>query len=387
MNRNDFKAFLPIIILSLSTGCKRPAVSADLPAGIPVDLAPKDNPFSPEKAVLGRFLFYDKRISGDETMACASCHSISLSLTDQKAIPKGIPSGTGTPLPRSAPNLTNAGFTKSYTWINPGLTLLEAQALVPLFLDNVAIELGLAGRESEALDRLRKVDYYQEMFKTAFPDDKDPFTIVNVVRAIASFERTFVSFDAPFDRFEKGDRSALNPRAQRGREIFFSEQAKCSQCHSGRFFSDAQDPAASPTDYLHNNGIHASYPDASANMGLAEITHQKSDSGKFKTPTLRNVALTYPFMHDGSITCDASLQKQPGVYSEACARQALGRVIDNYAGGGKKNQFQDKRVSGFELKPVDREALTEFLLSLTDQSFLSRPFYQTPRPGDSHFVQ
>lgn len=381
---------LLLVATTLAVGACKPKGSptdADLPDGIPQDLAPPDNAFSKEKAVLGRFLFYDKRLSGDQTMGCASCHTAALAFTDQKILPRGIPNSKGGLGPRNSPNLTNTAFTKTYTWINPGLKILEAQALVPIFLDNVAIELGLAGKEDKAIAMLRKEDYYQAMFKAAFPEDSDPFIMPNIVRAIGSFERTFISFDSPYDQYEKGNKTALSDKALQGKDLFFSEKIGCSQCHSGRFFTDAQDRQSKNEDFFHNNGIHDKFPDASGNEGLSEVSHQKSDLGKFKTPTLRNVALTYPFMHDGSIDCDANLRQPEGKYSEACARQSLGRVIDHYAVGGKKHPNQDKRITGFTITPAEKESLVEFLLSLSDQKFLSRPFYRTPRPNDPNFVQ
>ncbi len=375
-----------LILVSFFFGCNRSKIDIEIPESVPASLVPADNSFTKEKAVLGRFLFYDKRLSGDDTMSCASCHDVSLAFTDGMVRPRGIPNREGGLGPRNAPNLTNAGFSKSYTWINPGLKQLENQALVPLFLDNIAIEMGLAGKENQALEKIKKEDNYQELFAAAFPHEENRFTIGNVVRAIASFERTFISFNSPYDHYINGDNSAISESAISGKDLFFSDQLKCSQCHSGKFFSDAQDRESKNKKYFHDNGIHNKYPDNTNNVGLSEVSLSSKDVGKFKTPTLRNVAYTYPFMHDGSISCNKSLQKENGTsYSEKCARQALSRVIDNYAKGGKKSTNQDTRISGFSISPKEKKDLIEFLLTLSDPSFLSQPFYRNPRPDDPHF--
>jgi cytochrome c peroxidase len=386
-NRKILRLFISLFVLFLFITCKKGEAEFSLPVqdGIPTSLAPADNVFSQQKAVLGRYLFYDKRLSGDQTMSCASCHDSSLAFTDGNVLPRGIPDRKGGFSPRNSPNLTNTGYTRTYTWINPGLNMLEAQAMVPIFLDNAAIELGLAGKEAKAIELIKKETYYQEMFPKAFPDIKDPINIPQIVAAIASFERTFVSFNSGYDQFEKGNSGAITEKAKKGKTLFFSEDLKCSKCHSGKFFTDAQDPAKKNEEYMHDNGLHNKYPDSTKNEGLSEVSHITADVGKFKTPTLRNVALTYPYMHDGSINCDKNVQGEVGTYSEKCARQALKRVIENYASGGKKGMNQDKRITGFKITESEKDDLVEFLLSLTDQSFVTNTFYQNPMPSDPMF--
>lgn len=378
---NIIKNFLFVLIFL--TACSKNKNRIALPEGIPKHLSPPDNSFTEEKALLGRFLFYDRRLSGDETMSCASCHNPVLAFTDGKIRPRGIPDKKGQLGPRNTPNLTNTAYTKSYTWINPGLQILESQALVPLFLDNTTVEMGLASKDREAVEKIKQEGYYREMFANAFPGEDNPIHIGNIIKAIASFERTFISFNSPYDLYISGKKNALSPSAVNGKEIFFSKKANCSKCHSGKYFSDAQDDDRSQKEYFHNNGIHSLYTDSSGNEGLSEITLNIKDRGKFKTPTLRNVSVTYPYMHDGSITCDSAYQIKTGEYNSKCAEQALRRVIDHYSSSGKTR-------SNSEIKPVyltykEKEDLLQFLFSLTDESFLRNEYYQNPMPGNPNF--
>ncbi len=277
----------------------------DLPPGFPVPRVPADNPMSLVKVQLGRYLFYDKRISVNGTISCATCHRQELAFTDGKLRPQGA---TGKTLPRSSMSLVNVAYSAVLTWSRPHLHSLEQQALVPLLAEE-PVELGMSGRAREFLGLLRGDHAYRILFRRAFPGEPDPFTIANVCKAIACFERSIISARSPYDRYHYGgDPNAISDAAKRGEVLFFTDTlAACYRCHGGFNFSDAVDyagRAATPAPF-HNNGLvqpaRARSPIQLPNLGIYEFTHRPDDVGKFKAPTLRNIALTGPYMHDGSI--------------------------------------------------------------------------------------
>jgi cytochrome c peroxidase len=342
-----------------------------LPPGVPKPRVPADNPMSREKVELGRHLFFDTRLSRNETQSCASCHDPARAFTDGLAQSTG---STGDGTPRSSMSLANVGYLTTLTWANPALVELEDQALVPIFSED-PVELGFAGNESELLARLENDPLYVELFEAAFPGE--PISLGSMVRAIASFERTILSFDAPYDRYAYGGQAgALSDAALRGRELFFSEELECFHCHGGFNFSDsvAHEGTAIVETMFHNTGLYnlggnGAYPDP--NTGLYEITGVASDMGRFRAPTLRNVAVTAPYMHDGSI---ATLEEVIDHYA------AGGRTIASgpNAGVGSDNPFKSEFVNGFELTASERADLVAFLESLTDQAFLERASLTNP---------
>ncbi len=334
----------------------------ELPSGFPVPRVPADNPMSVVKVQLGRYLFYDKRISVNQTMSCATCHRQEVAFTDGKPTPAGA---TGQALPRNSMSLVNVAYSAVLTWSRPHLHSLEQQALVPLLAEE-PVELGMSGRARKFLGALRLDSTYQTLFPQAFPGERDPYSIANVCKAIASFERSIISARSPYDRYHYGgDRNAISDAAKRGEVLFFTDTlAACYRCHGGFNFSDAVDyagHAAAPVTF-HNNGLYNlpglfSYPPP--NLGIYEFTRRAEDVGKFKAPTLRNIALTGPYMHDGSIlTLDA--------------------VIAHYASGGRKNPNQDQRVRVLPLTPRNRRDLLAFLESLTDEEVTRDPRFATP---------
>jgi cytochrome c peroxidase len=374
-------------LLSLAGGCgdgapavptgAEPALGIDPPPGFPAQRVSADNPYSLEKARLGRYLFYDRRLSGNETQSCGSCHQQHLAFTDGRATGLG---STRESHSRGAMSLANVGYYSALTWANPLQRELERQALVPLFGES-PVELGLVGREGEMLDRLRRDRRYQELFPAAFPADEEPFTVANVTRAIATFERTLISADSPFDRRARGDRSAMSESALRGQGLFFSERLECFHCHGGYAFSDSVVSASSAFDEtaFHNTGLYnvdgrGAYP--AGNTGVREVTGRAEDMGRFRAPTLRNIAVTAPYMHDGSI---ATLE---GVLDHYAAG---GRTIRSgpFAGVGADNPLKSGFVSGFSLTPQERADVIAFLEALTDERFLRDPRFADPF-GNEH---
>ncbi len=344
-----------------------------LPKGFPEPAVPADNPMSVEKVELGRRLFYDRRMSANDTTACASCHDQARAFSDGLALPEG---STGERLPRNAMGLANVAYAVTYTWANPTLDTLERQALVPLF-GEAPVELGWTGRENEILARLRDDEALRGAFGRAFAGEGDPVTTANVAKALASFERTLVSGGSAYDRYTYGgDAGALSAAAKRGLELFFSEKLECYHCHSGVTFSASfrsKDTRVREPGF-HNNGLYnvdgrGAYP--ADNPGLNEFTNEPRDMGKFRVPGLRNVALTAPYMHDGSI---ASLAEVLDHYA------AGGRNVEGgpRAGDGRVNPFKDALVRAFPLAEGERADVIAFLESLTDEAFVTDPRFAPP---------
>jgi cytochrome c peroxidase len=357
----------------------------DLPNGFQAPRVPDDNPMTIEKVELGRLLFYDTRMSGNETYACASCHQQAKAFTDGLEVAVG---STGQLHPRNSMNLTNTGYASALTWANPIVLTLEQQALLPMF-GETPVELGLSGKEDELLARFRADSRYVRMFAEAFPDESDPFSIDDVTKAIGCFERTLISGNSAYDRYTFGiDDNALSVSALRGYDLFFSEKLECFHCHGGFNFSASTTHAGTVfTEVSYsNNGLYnidgmGGYPPS--NRGLYDTTFIPEDMGKFKPPTLRNIAVTAPYMHDGSI---ATLDEVIDHYA------AGGRTITDgpYAGNGSTNPFKSGFVKGFTLTAQEKQDVLAFLNSLTDEEFLTNPrfadpFTQVTCPGDCNY--
>lgn len=372
-----WKASAALLAL-LAVGCggkdapPAPAYEWKLPAGFPEPFVPEDNPMSEEKVQLGRHLFYDTRLSGNGTQACASCHEQRRAFTDAKVTPVG---STGDHVPRNAPGLANVAYLSTYTWANPQLESLEAQALVPLF-NEIPTELGLAPRLDEVLERLRADARYPELFRAAFPDAAEPVSKDAIVKALASFQRTLLSGSSPYDRYLRGEASAMSPSAKRGMELFFGERAECYHCHSGPHLTNSfrSKDTRLPERQFFNTGLYnvdgnGAYPPD--NPGLFEFTRKASDQGRFRVPPLRNVALTAPYMHDGSIpTLEAVIDHYT----------AGGRDVTEgpFTGDGRANPNKDPLVRPFTLSASERADLVAFLESLTDTDFTQDPRFSNP---------
>jgi len=343
-----------------------------LPPNVPPPPVPADNPMTPEKFELGRYLFYDKRLSGNGTQACASCHQQHRAFSD--GLPRSVGS-TGEAHPRNAQSLTNVAWNATLTWANPLLTEVEQQILVPLF-GEFPVEMGVVGKEQLVLDRLRADARYRQMFAAAFPNARDPITWKHVVYALATFTRGLVSFNSPYDRYLAGDQGALSPAALRGMRLFFSEDLECHHCHTG--FNLSASTTFSGAVFIErpffNTGLYnldgkGAYPPD--NEGVKEVTNDPTDMGRFRPPTLRNVALTAPYMHDGSI---ATLEAVIRFYERGGRRIARGP----HAGDGRLSPLKNGLVSGFKLSNQERRDLLAFLESLTDESFITDPRYSDP---------
>lgn len=379
-SRRFTRTIVLVLVFLCSIGLSRSLASSnlpqpyqwDLPAWAPRPVVPADNPMTAEKVELGRHLFYEKRLSATGNFSCASCHDQKLAFTDGKPVSVGA---TGENHPRNSMSLANIAYNSVLTWANPLMTRLETQMLVPLFGEH-PIELGLAGKEDQVLALLEQDPTYRKLFTAAF-GQKNAITINHLTQALASFERTLISFNSPYDRYRyKGDKNAISAAAKRGEALFHSERLECFHCHGGLNFSDSikHERLAFTEIAFHNTGLYnidgkGSYPPH--NTGVYEITQNPSDMGRFKAPTLRNIALTAPYMHDGSIE---SLEAAIDHY------RAGGRTLSSgeYAGVGSENPFKSQFISGFEITETEKQDLLAFLHSLTDGSFIQNPKFSDP---------
>jgi len=347
-----------------------------LPKGFPVPYVPANNPLTAEKAALGRHLFYDKRLSGNGTASCSSCHEQARAFTDARIV--GIGS-TGQAHPRNSMSLANVAYASSMSWANPVLRTLESQAPVPMFGIDPIVELGIKGKEDVVVAALRAEPKYGPLFRAAFPAAPDPVTLDNVVLALASFQRTFISGRSRFDRFQyDGDTNALTAQEKRGLVLFGSETLECFHCHGGFNFTDSVVYQGVPLGdtHFHNTGPYhiggaGGFP--VGNHRRIALPGVPSDMGKFKAPTLRNIEKTAPYMHDGSI---ATLEDVVEHYA------AGGRTMPSgpSAGVGRTNPFKSGFIVSFDIPAADKAALIAFLRSLTDEAFLSDPALSNPWP-------
>lgn len=344
----------------------------NLPPGFPTPVVPDNNPMSEAKVQLGRHLFYDTRLSGNRTFSCASCHKQDRAFAD--ALPRGVGS-TGEMHPRGSMSLANIAYSPALTWANPLMKQLEQQALVPMFGED-PVELGLSGLDAELLARVRSEARYRTLFAAAFPGSDSAVTLQHITQAIASFQRTLISGRSPYDAYKRGVKMALNASARRGEELFFAEKTECFHCHGGFNFTGTVNYVGKGFVEVefHNTGLYnidgkGAYP--APNTGIEAVTNNPEDMGKFKAPSLRNIAVTAPYMHDGSI---ATLEEVIEHYN------AGGRTIRTgpHAGVGADNPLKSEFIRPMGLTPQEKRDLVAFLRSLTDTTFLHDPRFANP---------
>ncbi|MEZ5669056.1 MAG: di-heme enzyme [Alphaproteobacteria bacterium] len=333
---------------------------AGWPGAVPPP-APADNPTTPAKVELGRHLFFDSRLSGPGYMSCGTCHRPELGFSDGRPVAIG---STGQAHPRNTPGLANVGYFAVLTWADPAETALETQSSAPLFGREPIVEMMTDSRRAEVLRRFEGDAVYRRLFAAAFPETGGAIDFASIQRALAAFQRTLISDDSPYDRFARdGEAGAMSAAAQRGLALFASERLHCVACHVPPHFTDAATGA-----HFHNTGLYnldgaGGLP--AGNRGLIDRTGAPGDMGRFRTPSLRNVAVTAPYMHDGSIA-------------------TLDAVVDAYAAGGRaavdgaRSPLASPLVAGFALTPGERADLIAFLEALTDDGFLTDERLQSP---------
>ncbi len=298
----------------------RPEIPLGLDLYLPV---PEDNPLRPERVALGRRLFFDPVLSRDRSLACAGCHDPERAFTDGRALSVGVSGRVGT---RSVPTIVNRAYGSSFFW-DGRISTLEEQVLQPI-QDPKELDMPIR----DVVVRLRRDREYSERFQAVF--GRIP-TDVDLANALASYVRTILSGDAPIDLYLGGDLDALSDRAREGLRIF-QGKANCSECHLGPTFTDER---------FHNTGV--AWRDGELrDQGRFAVTGVEPDRGAFKTPTLRNVERTAPYMHDGSLA-------------------TLDEVIDFYDRGGNANPHRDPEIRPLDLTAEEKQALLAFLRSLS----------------------
>lgn len=298
-----------------------------IPVGFPEMNFPENNQYSTERWELGKKLFYEKRLSIDNSISCGSCHAPSLSFSDSVAFSRGANNTIGT---RNAPSLANVGY-QPYFMREGAVPTLEMQVLVPIQEQNEFAHNILKISELLMTDSI-----YSSMSRAAYQRELDPFVIT---RALSVFERTIISGSSAYDRYQyQRDLAALNQNEKRGMELFFSERTNCSTCHSGFNFTNYS---------FENNGLDSIYTDP----GRSRLTGLASDVAKFKVPSLRNVSLTAPYMHNGRFN-------------------SLIEVVEHYNSGGENHMNKSNLITPLQLSVQEKSDLVAFLQSLTDENFV-----------------
>lgn len=312
----------------------------EAPLGLDEDLIviPKDNPLTKGKIDLGKLLFFDKRLSKNNTIACGSCHMPSIGFTDGQPVSTGIHRFQGG---RSAPASINRLFSTSQFWDGRAATL-EEQSIGPFVSP---VEHGFANH-AELVEKLNSINGYQILFQNVF---QGPITKERVGQALASFQRTILSGNSPYDRYDYGgEDGAVSPAAKRGLKLFL-KKARCTRCHSGFNFTDEK---------FHNLGID--WDTEHIDLGRYAVTKNPEEIGAFKTPTLREVSRTAPYMHNGRFA-------------------TLRQVVDFYDAGGIKNPHQDNTIISLHLTEQEKEDLVEFLQALSGEGWQMEPPSKFPK--------
>jgi len=300
----------------------------EIPVGFPSIVHPEGNEYSKERWKLGKKLFYDPILSKDGLISCASCHDPSFSFSDNRDVSIGSDGLLGS---RNAPSLANVAYHPYYTR-EGGIPTLEMQILVPIqehneFNNNIVL----------IADTLSKINEYVQMAQLAYDQEPNAFVIT---RALSQFERSLISGQSAYDlEMNYGIEASMSESAIRGMKLFESERTNCSSCHSGFNFTNYS---------FENNGLYTDYPD----NGRERLTQDPADRARFKVPSLRNVALTSPYMHDGSMA-------------------TLGEIIDHYNTGGKVHQNKSETIRPLNLSPEEKSDLLAFLDALTDHKFVN----------------
>jgi cytochrome c peroxidase len=338
MKKGIFVGFGLLFLLACQKE-QQPAVPTEpepllaVPAGFPFPNFPADNELTASRFALGKRLFYDVALSRDSSISCASCHAPARAFSDSVAFSPGAGGAAGK---RNSPTLANVGYQPYFTR-EGGVPTLEMQILVPIqehneFDFNILL----------IADRLKSDTSYVRLSHEAYGRDPDFYVIT---RAIACYERTLISGQSPYDEFFfQGKANALTVSERRGMDLFFSNKTNCSGCHAGFNFSNYA---------FENNGLYENYPDS----GRFILTEDSSDIARFKVPTLRNVGVTAPFMHDGSFS-------------------SLSEVIEHYNSGGKNHPQKSPLVRYLGLTVQEKADLVAFLGSLTDEHFIANPKFQ-----------
>ncbi|MCS7027967.1 MAG: c-type cytochrome [Bacteroidia bacterium] len=305
----------------------------NIPPGFPIPRIPADNPLTAEKVELGRKLFYDPQLSNARTISCASCHIPEYAFADTARFSRGDKGQIGK---RNAPSLANVAYQTELFWDGANPSLEKQILAVLLNHDEFDIEI------TEVENRIRADESYKPLFQAAF---NGVINITTITQAIASFERTLISGNSKYDKYLRGQ-ATLTPSELNGMRLFFDEKGECFHCHNGFNFTNFK---------YHNTGLDS----ITIDEGRYRTTGIEEDKGKFKTPSLRNVALTAPYMHDGRF-------------------KTLEEVIEHYNRGGKNHPYKDGDIFPLNLTEQEKKDIVNFLKTLTDEEFINNPAFKRP---------
>ena len=338
MFRRIFQGAAAVALAALCSAASSADKPPRAPLGLPKMEWPKDNPYSTAKAELGRNLYFDKRLSADGTISCATCHEAQYGFTDGSPVSEGIRGQKGT---RSAPTVINRAFSQAQFWDGRAPTL-EEQAKGP-----IANPIEMGNTHEAAVATLQKIPGYAPLFVQAFGTNE--IDIDRVAKAIATFERTIFSGNSPYDRYKKGDKKAMTPEQVHGMSVFF-DKAKCDRCHENANFT---------LNAYNNIGVGMDKPDP--DLGRYTVTKDPRDWGVFKVPTLREIEHTAPYMHDGSL-------------------KTLEDVVDYYDKGGVPNKNLDSNIRKLNLSDPEKKDLVAFLKALSGEGWQhAQPPAQLPQ--------
>jgi len=318
---------VPVLLLLPTLALGQKGKSKKEPLGLVPIIWPAENPYSPEKAELGRLLYFDPRLSADGAVSCATCHDPKFAFTDGAPVSTGIKGQKGG---RSAPTVINRAYSLAQFWDGRAATL-ELQAVGPM-----ANPIEMGNTHEGVVAKLKAIPGYSPLFASAF--GTEGVTLDRAAMAIATFERTILSGNAPYDRYKAGNKSAMTPSQIRGMKVFV-DKARCDQCHEGVNFT---------SNMYANLGVGSDKP--TPDEGRFTVTKDPKDWGAFKTPTLREIEHTGPYMHDGSL-------------------KTLDEVVDFYDKGGKPNKNLDEKVKKLNLTDADKKDLVAFLKALSGEGW------------------
>lgn len=336
------KSFFYIFILSLIVfSCKKESnfkgkeldkvYVLDLPAGFPMPVIPEDNILTEARVELGKKLFFDPILSKDYSISCASCHHPEKAFSDTVSLSKGVENRKGL---RNSPSLANIAY-NDFFFKDGGVPTMELQVVAPI-QDHNEMDINIL----DVTERLKRIDDYVRLSKLAYDKEPGPFVIT---RAISAYERTLISGNSDFDKFNNGNTLALTASEKRGLALFSSNKTNCSSCHSGFNFTN---------NTFHDVGLYQNYSDS----GRMRVTLLETDRNKFAVPSLRNVEVTSPYMHDGSL-------------------ESLEKVVDFFDSGGHISLNKSNLVKPLNLTHTEKTDLVNFLKSLTDEEFLTNREY------------
>lgn len=335
-----------------------------------------DNEFiNKQKILLGKYLFFDRRLSANNTKSCGTCHNPAFAFTDGYKRSLGAYADLHQ---RNTAPLFNLAQVKFLTAADSSLHTAFQQMDNPLF-NTHPVEMGAGIQEQKLFVKLMGDPLYKTFFANCFPAEKNAVNWVNIKTAVSNFVNMIVSYDSPFDKYQRGDSNALSITQKKGKQLFYSAALQCTQCHGGQNFStSAVTDKENDTIFYFNTGLYnvdnkSEYPNY--DEGLYEHTNNVKDKGKYKVPTLRNLAFTAPYYHDGSA---ASLMEVINNYAAGGRKIMVGQD----KGNGAKNKYKHPLIKGFIISENEKKDIINFLLALSDSALVKNPAYQNPFAED-----